>query len=181
MLTIWPGDTVHTTTVDAGGADEKGVTRVLGGNPQTGPFFVQSAMPGDVLAVRFDRIRLNRDYAVSDDGIVGRALGPQFAVKMKDVGKTMRWHLDREKGVATSQVAWRPLVGLHRSAPADARLCRSRAGIRRSALPDRRFRPLRRQHGSQRVLEGVTVYLPCLSPARCSISATAMPPRETGN
>src|SRR5262245_54845695 len=35
VLHIWPGDTVHTTTVDAGGADEKGVTRVLGGNPET--------------------------------------------------------------------------------------------------------------------------------------------------
>jgi hypothetical protein len=42
VLTISPGDTVHTTTVDAGGADEKGVKRSLGGNPQTGPFFVTS-------------------------------------------------------------------------------------------------------------------------------------------
>src|SRR5882672_107011 len=32
VLTINPGDSVHTTTVDAGGTDEKGVTRVLGGN-----------------------------------------------------------------------------------------------------------------------------------------------------
>src|SRR6266436_4707009 len=39
VLTIAPGDTVHTTTVDAGGKDEKGVTRVLGGNPETGPFY----------------------------------------------------------------------------------------------------------------------------------------------
>ena len=37
VLTIAPGDTVHTTTVDAGGADEKGVKRVLGGNPETWP------------------------------------------------------------------------------------------------------------------------------------------------
>ena len=37
VLKVGPGDTIHTTTVDAGGADEKGVTRVLGGNPQTGP------------------------------------------------------------------------------------------------------------------------------------------------
>src|SRR4029450_11151329 len=60
VLRIWPGDTVHTTTVDAGGADEKGVTRSLGGNPQTGPFYVETAMPGDVLVVRLNRIRLNR-------------------------------------------------------------------------------------------------------------------------
>src|SRR5712691_8674805 len=40
VLTIAPGDSVHTMTVDAGGKDEKGVTRVLGGNPETGPFYV---------------------------------------------------------------------------------------------------------------------------------------------
>jgi amidase len=51
VLHIWPGDTVHTTTVDAGGTDAKGVTRVLGGNLETGPFYVESALPGDVLVV----------------------------------------------------------------------------------------------------------------------------------
>src|ERR1017187_3162497 len=40
VLTVAPGDTIHTTTVDAGGTDEKSVTRVLGGNPETGPFYV---------------------------------------------------------------------------------------------------------------------------------------------
>jgi hypothetical protein len=38
VLMVSPGDTIHTTTVDAGGKDETGVTRVLGGNPETGPF-----------------------------------------------------------------------------------------------------------------------------------------------
>jgi hypothetical protein len=46
VLTVSPGDTVHTTTVDAGGTDEKGVTRVLGGNPETGPFYVETAAAG---------------------------------------------------------------------------------------------------------------------------------------
>src|SRR5690242_4967104 len=49
VLRIWPGDTVRTRTVDAAGVDEEGKTRVLGGNPQTGPFYVEGAMPGDVL------------------------------------------------------------------------------------------------------------------------------------
>src|SRR5258708_36279512 len=47
VLTVSPGDTIHTTTVDAGGTDEKGVTRVLGGKPATGPVYVQSCVPGD--------------------------------------------------------------------------------------------------------------------------------------
>lgn len=33
VLNVSPGDTIHTTTVDAGGTDEKGVPRVMGGNP----------------------------------------------------------------------------------------------------------------------------------------------------
>ncbi len=99
-LRIWPGDTVHTTTVDAGGTDGKGVTRVLGGNPETGPFYIETALPGDVLVARFTRIRLNRDWAISDDGIVGRALDPDFAVKMKDGFKNVRWRLDRQQGLA---------------------------------------------------------------------------------
>jgi acetamidase/formamidase len=100
VLRVWPGDTVHTTTVDAGGTDEKGVTRVLGGNPETGPFYVETAMPGDVLVVHLNRVRLNRDWAISDDGIVGRALDADFAVKMKDGFKNVRWRLDRQRGVA---------------------------------------------------------------------------------
>jgi len=99
VLTIAPGDTIHTTTVDAGGADEKGVRRVLGGNPETGPFYVQGAYPGDTLVVHIVRLKLNRDYAVSDDAIVGRGMDGQLAVKMKDAGKTVKWHLDQANGV----------------------------------------------------------------------------------
>lgn len=29
VLTVWPGDTIHTTTIDAGGTDEQGITRVF--------------------------------------------------------------------------------------------------------------------------------------------------------
>lgn len=127
VLTLWPGDTVHTTTVDAGGADEKGVTRVLGGNPETGPFYVETAMPGDTLVVHLNRVRLNRDYAISDDAIVGRATGPQMAIKMKDGGKNIRWLLDRQKMVATPEkpgehmknysVPIRPMLGCVAVAP----------------------------------------------------------------
>lgn len=35
VLTVAPGDTIHTTTVDAAGTDEKGNPRALGGNPET--------------------------------------------------------------------------------------------------------------------------------------------------
>jgi amidase len=42
VLRVFPGDTVRTWGVDAGGGDAKGVRRSLGGNPQTGPFYVEA-------------------------------------------------------------------------------------------------------------------------------------------
>jgi len=101
VLTVSPGDTIHTTTIDAGGTDEKGVPRVLGGNPETGPFFVESAQPGDTLVIHITHLRLNRDWAVSDDAIVDRGLDRDLAVKMKDGGKQVRWHLDTAQGTAS--------------------------------------------------------------------------------
>lgn len=100
VLVVWPGDTVHTTTLDSGGVDETGVTRALFGNPQTGPFFVAGAVPGDTLVVHIRRLRLNRDYADSLDTIVGRAVGASLVPAAKDLGKPVRWTLDREKGLA---------------------------------------------------------------------------------
>jgi len=127
VLTIAPGDTIHTTTVDAGGTDEKGVTRVLGGNPETGPFYIETASPGDTLVVQITRLRLNRDYAISDDGIVGRGLDSDWAVKMKDGLKNVRWHLDVATGTASPEkpaerlthysVPVRPMLGCVAVAP----------------------------------------------------------------
>ena len=102
VLRIWPGDVVRTKTVDAAGVDETGRTRVLGGNPQTGPFYVEGAMPGDVLAVRILKVRLNRATAVSDDGLVDRALTTDYAGEHKDNNfNDVVWKLDAEKGIAT--------------------------------------------------------------------------------
>ncbi len=127
VLTLSPGDTLHTTTVDAGGTDENGVTRVLGGNPETGPFFIETAMPGDTLVVHLTRLRLNRDWAISDDGVVPRGLDSDLAVKMKDGGKSVRWRLDTQRGIATPEkpaehlaqysVPLRPMLGCIAVAP----------------------------------------------------------------
>jgi amidase len=164
VLRIWPGDTVHTTTVDAGGTDEKGVTRVLGGNPQTGPFYVETAVPGDVLVLRLNRVRLNRDWAISDDGIVGRALNADLAVKMKDGFKPVRWHLDRERGLAsvehptehlaTFKVPVRPMLGCVAVAP----------GFGSAAPPTGDSGRYGGNMDFNEVVEGATVYLPVAQP-----------------
>lgn len=164
VLRIWPGDTVHTTTVDAGGTDEKGVRRVLGGNPETGPFYVETAVPGDVLVVRLTRIRINRDWAISDDGIVGRALDADLAVKMKDGFKNVRWHLDRERGLATPAKATEHLAGF--SVPIRPMLGCVAVAPGFGAAP-----PATGDSGRfggnmdfNEVVEGATVYLPVAQP-----------------
>ena len=100
VLTIWPGDSVRTTTLDSGGVDQHGKTQALFGNPQTGPFYVMGAGPGDVLAIHLKRLRPNRDYADSLDSVVGRALSPALAAKATELGKPIRWKLDRERSLA---------------------------------------------------------------------------------
>jgi acetamidase/formamidase len=105
VLTIWPGDTVRTTTVDSGGVDAQGVTRALFGNPQTGPFFIAGAARGDTVIVHIKRLRLDRDWADSLDTIVGRALGASLVPEAKGLGKAVRWRIDRTAGTATPEGA----------------------------------------------------------------------------
>src|SRR5574342_93922 len=60
VLRIKPGDTVITTTVDAWGFDSRGVHVTTRPNPQTGPFYVEGAEPGDTLILYLDRLNPNR-------------------------------------------------------------------------------------------------------------------------
>jgi acetamidase/formamidase len=100
-LKIFPGDTVHTETVDAGGVDKNGTRRSMGGNPLTGPFYVEGAVRGDTLVIHFNRIRLNRDWAESGSSIVPSALNPGYTATNKPVKDfDSKWTLDREHGVA---------------------------------------------------------------------------------
>ena len=95
-LHINPGDTVKTWSVDAGGTDPKGVLRTSGGNPLTGPFYVEGAVPGDTLIVHLDRVRLNRDTAGSSPLIVNDALEPDYVESRKKIeGYNADWRLDR--------------------------------------------------------------------------------------
>jgi amidase len=164
VLTVSPGDSIHTTTVDAAGTDEAGHKRVLGGNPQTGPFYIQSAIPGDTLVVHLTRLRLNRDYAVSDDAVVGRGMDSYLALKMKDGGKTVLWHVDIAQGVATLQkpgvhmanytVPVHPMLGCVATAPAPAR----------GAPPTADSGSYGGNMDFNEIVEGATIYLPVSVP-----------------
>lgn len=105
VLVIQPGDSVQTRTLDSGGVDENGVTRALFGNPQVGPFFVAGAEPGDTLAITLTSLTLNRDYADSLDGVVGRLKTPRVAAESAALGRPVRWALDRANGTARPEAA----------------------------------------------------------------------------
>ena len=135
-LHINPGDTVRTTTVDAGGRDARNTRRSNGGNPETGPFYVEGAMPGDTLVIKFNRIRLNRDSAVSGDRIASDALNAGYIRDAKYDDKfSSEWKLDRENGFAmlakpserlkNLRVKLQPMLGCVAVAPPDKQTFRS--------------------------------------------------------
>ncbi|HEX4593644.1 MAG TPA: acetamidase/formamidase family protein, partial [Bryobacteraceae bacterium] len=129
-LHINPGDTIQTTTVDAGGRDASNQRRSNGGNPETGPFFVEGAMPGDTLVVKLNRIRLNRNSAGSGDRVVPSALNPPYVRDAKYDDKfDSEWKLDRDNGFAmlakpsehlkNFRVKLQPMLGCVAVAPPD--------------------------------------------------------------
>ncbi len=101
VLRVFPGDTIRTYTLDSGGTDAKQARRSAGGNPQTGPFYIEGALPGDTLSVHLKQVRLNRDTARSGARINLRTVTPAWAVAAKySEGFNSEWKLDKAAGVA---------------------------------------------------------------------------------
>src|SRR5437867_11448119 len=59
-LRIKPGDRVITKTIDAAGVDSNNTSVSPGGNPQTGPFYIEGAEPDDMFVVTIEKIEPNR-------------------------------------------------------------------------------------------------------------------------
>ncbi|HUQ94677.1 MAG TPA: acetamidase/formamidase family protein [Bryobacteraceae bacterium] len=127
-LRIQPGDTIRTWTVDSSGRDAKGTARSPAGNPQTGPFYVENALPGDTLAITFRRVRLNRDTARSGVWLGPSTVRPLYFRDTKyDPSFRGEWKLDRDQGYAllanptprlkNFRVKTRPIVGCVAVAP----------------------------------------------------------------
>ena len=94
-LRIHDGDTVVTTTLDARGYDAAGTEAGPRGNPQTGPFYVEGAEPGDTLAVHLDRMRPNRTFGWSQTVIAPNVLEPEFVRELPATAVT-QWRIDLE-------------------------------------------------------------------------------------
>jgi acetamidase/formamidase len=127
-LRIKPGDRVVTKTIDAGGTDWNGRSVTTGPNPQTGPFYVEGAEPGDLLVVSFDRIAVSRDDAFSSSLLAPYAVDPgSIATRVDREPRRVTWRLDRARGIATLsepgitpalQLPLNPMLGCVGVAPA---------------------------------------------------------------
>lgn len=163
-LRIFPGDSVHTETVDNRGYDGRNIQRSTRGNPLTGPFYVEGAMPGDTLVVHLKRVRLNRDYAMQASAIAGNALNPGYLrSEVKGDGTPNSWKLDAAAGIGSLanpgerlrdyKVPLMPMLG-----------CVGVAPPRQQAIASSNLGPWGGNLDSQSVREGTTVYLPVFQP-----------------
>lgn len=164
VLTIADGDTVITTTVDAGGCDASGEQVTQGGNPQTGPFYIEGAEVGDTLAVRFDRLWPNRDRGYSGVVLAPNVVDPHYVRQLPEHPEGGgEWALDRERGRATllrpetKLGRWtlpiKPMLGCFGVAPARGEAISCATSGRHGGNMDYRG-----------FVEGVTIYFPVLVP-----------------
>ena len=116
VLRVADGDSISTWCVDAGGRDQSFEPVTEGGNPQTGPFFVEGAEPGDTLVVRFDRLWPNRDRGWTRPLVAPNTVDPDHAAELpyREHDGRDYWHLDLEAGTARLE---EPPRGLESLAP----------------------------------------------------------------
>ena len=110
-------------------------------NPQTGPFFIEGAEPGDTLAVRIEKLEPARDYGISSSFPGFGALNgtDRTAVLGPDLPETVWFYqVDRAKGVARTrsqdgkhswEVPLAPFLGCLGVAPANGE-------VRSTIVPD---------------------------------------------
>jgi amidase len=108
---IKPGDSVVTNTRDASNdvfsvsdktvAAKLDLTKV---NPQTGPFYVEGAEPGDTLVVHIDSVEPNRDWGWGASIPGFGLLAPEYKTAMVTPpvpDKLFIWHIDKSRKTAT--------------------------------------------------------------------------------
>ena len=100
VLRIGDGDTVVTSTVDAFGKDASDTQVTPRGNPQTGPFYVAGAEPGDTLVVKLDRILPNRAIGYSGSVVAPNVVEPSYVCELPE-REPAEWRVDNKSGTAT--------------------------------------------------------------------------------
>jgi acetamidase/formamidase len=161
-LHIADGDTVITTTVDAHGCDEQGRQITEGGNPQTGPFFVEGAEPGDTLVLHLDRLTPNRPTGWSGTALAPNVVDPAYVRELPEQS-TAQWQIAPD-GASARLIS--PEIALGQlSLPLAPMLgCFGVAPYRKQAIST----ATSAEHGGNMdyrgFVAGVTVYFPVFAP-----------------
>ncbi|MBV8351059.1 MAG: acetamidase/formamidase family protein [Verrucomicrobia bacterium] len=100
VLRISDGDTVVTATVDAFGKDASNTEVTTRGNPQTGPFYVEGAEPGDTLVVQLDRITPSREIGYTGSVVAPNVVDPWYVRELPE-RELAEWRVDNECATAT--------------------------------------------------------------------------------
>jgi amidase len=163
VLHVHDGDTIITTTVDAGGLDARNEQVAQRGNPQTGPFYIDGAEPGDTLVVVLDRIVPNRRIGWSGGGLAPNVVDPHSVPDLPrpEDGSWIRadWEIDLAAGTATLAT---PATQLGRlTLPLEPMLgCFGVAPERGQAISTATSGPHGGNMDYRGFLSGVTVYFP---------------------
>jgi len=164
VMHIFPGDSIKTRTLDSRGQDFDGKPRAPRGNPLTGPFYVEGAMPGDTLVVHLDKVRTNRDSAYQTNLIASTALESGYLRELAkhDAGFTS-WKIDAAAGTAAIvnpsgkmgaySIKLSPMLG-----------CVGVAPPRDEVLGSGHLGPFGGNMDSPQVREGATLYIPVFQP-----------------
>jgi amidase len=102
-LRVAPGDRIVTSTIDAAGHDAEGRQVCEGPNPQTGPFYIEGAEPGDALVVRLERIEPSRGSGFTSTTLAAGVVDPWFVRRLPERSRDrwrLDWAIDRERRVA---------------------------------------------------------------------------------
>ena len=163
VLTIDSGDSVVTWTLDAGGRDAQLARLSTGVNPMTGPFYVSGAEPGDVLAVRLDKLRPNRRYGWTGTQLAPNVMDPADLLDLPPIPgwgeRDGQWDVDVDAGTATLvepvtrlgkfSIPIRPMVGCFGVAPGGGEAISTATSSTHGGNMDYKG-----------FVEGVTVYFP---------------------
>ena len=101
VLRISAGDTVSTESLDAMGVDKDSVKRGERGNPLTGPFYIEGASPGDLIAIEIVSLSLNRIFATTLNAFIPKILPKPQGKQMWKKAKLVKWNLDTINNIAT--------------------------------------------------------------------------------
>ncbi|MGH6964025.1 MAG: acetamidase/formamidase family protein [Phenylobacterium sp.] len=162
VMLVSPGETIRTRTIDPYGIDASGASVSMPGNPGTGPFYVEGALPGDTVAIRIKSLKPNRDTARMNAALDPAVLTPGYAPQPGAI-RDVFWTLDPASGTARLRspsdklkdfrMPLRPMLGVVTVALPGGR-----------AVPNREIGEWGGNLDYPEIREGVTLYLPVFQP-----------------